>query len=72
MNVAQTSTAPRKRVRIPVEGDYLSDGKRLVEVVKRCPEGWRVRDVVKSLKGRTELIENAKLLRWSIVEPEED
>jgi hypothetical protein len=35
-----------KRVYLPVEGDFLTDGTRLVEVIEKCKDGYRVLDAL--------------------------
>jgi hypothetical protein len=35
-----------KRVYLPVEGDFLTNGTRLVEVVAKCKDGYRVLDAL--------------------------
>lgn len=52
---------------IPVEGDFLSNGERLVEVVARTPRGWRVLDASKPFDDRGEMIPTGDLPRWEHV-----
>lgn len=44
--------AARKSVHVPVEGEYLTDGRRLVEVLERTTDGYVVLDVTKPLRAR--------------------
>lgn len=73
---ATTSTArkPTKSIRLPARGDFLTDGVRLVEVLDKSRDGYRVLDVM-----RFDEEENVETLNpdvavrlWRFVEPEVD
>lgn len=62
----------RKAIRLPHEGDFLTDGKRLVEVVGNCREGYQVLDVTAVLDedGDPEVLNPDVAIRaWRVVEP---
>jgi hypothetical protein len=56
-----------RSMHIPAEGDYLCDGRRLVEVLARTANGWRVLDATQPLDAGTELIRTRDLSRWKHV-----
>lgn len=75
-----SGTATRKKatksVLVPTEGDFLTDGRRLVEVIGQERMGYRVRDAVTDLESDapevlsvTDVNQAWRLVAWA---PESD
>lgn len=59
-----------KSIYIPQPGDFLTDGKRLIEVVERCREGYHVLDVANDdddPRGHEILTTEDAVRIWSLV-----
>lgn len=72
-----TRKQARKRVHIPAEGDFLTDGTRLVEVVGKCREGYSVIDTlveVEDLEDTSPEVLHPMVVqrRWRPVTPMEE
>lgn len=76
--MGSVSTRTSKSVRLPGEGDYLTDGKRLVEVVGKSRNGFKVLDVCAEIDEDGSPMDadgevlnpTVALSKWRIVEPE--
>jgi hypothetical protein len=65
-----------KRIELPTQGDYLTDGLRLVEVVGKCRKGIEVIDVREVVEDEYEQARAVEVLdttvvvrKWRRVEP---
>jgi hypothetical protein len=70
--VSNTSTLrAKKSVHIPTKGDFFTDGVRLVEVVGKCREGYKVIDATSTVEDETVEVLNAEVIMrgWRHVKP---
>lgn len=61
----------KKSVHIPTKGDFFTDGVRLVEVVGKCREGYKVIDAASTVEDETVEVLNAEVVtrEWRHVKP---
>lgn len=67
--MAATRAASKKSIHVPQEGEFLSDGERLVEVVGKVRAGLSVRDASEALDAQPEILTmDEALTKWRVIE----